>query len=75
MPEMEPSFGTPEAGQPHPPPAIGSHCRAARIGGVRDFADCLANPEIPCAYRFTSSSFHFCEHPLREVIIARTLAG
>jgi len=50
-------------------------CRATRIGDVTAFANCLVEPSAPCPHGFVSGSFHYCVHPQREAIIARTLAA
>jgi hypothetical protein len=55
--------------------AIPPHCRAARIGDATDFANCLVETREPCPHGFVSGSFHYCVHPQREAIIARTLAA
>ena len=49
-------------------------CRAARIGEVTQFAECQAKPEAFCEYRLSFINYRYCVHPLREAIIARTLA-
>jgi hypothetical protein len=46
-----------------------------RIDEVADFANCLVKPAEPCPHGFVSGSFHYCMHPDREAIIARTLAA
>jgi hypothetical protein len=55
-------------------PAIRHDCRAARIGDVTDFAECLVKTGALCPHRFTFNNYHYCAHPQRETIIARTLA-
>jgi hypothetical protein len=55
-------------------PAILDRCRAARIGDVTDFAQCLVQTRGSCQHGFSSGSFSYCVHPRRETIIARTLA-
>jgi hypothetical protein len=56
-------------------PAIPDNCRAARIGDATDFANCLVQAAESCPHGFASGSFHYCVHPQRETIIARTLAA
>jgi hypothetical protein len=56
-------------------PAILAGCRAARIGDVTEFAQCLVQARDSCPHGFSSGSFNYCIHPLREEIIARTLAA
>ena len=55
-------------------PGILDNCRAARIADVTDFAQCLVETRPSCPHGFVSGSFHYCVHPHREAIIARTLA-
>jgi hypothetical protein len=54
--------------------AIRDDCRAARIGEVTDFAECLVKTDASCTHRFAFNAFRYCAHPQREAIIARTLA-
>jgi hypothetical protein len=60
---------------PQPAPAILNACRAARIGDVLDFAQCLVEAGASCPHGFEASSFHYCVHPQREAIVRRTLAA
>ena len=55
--------------------AILPGCRAARIGDATDFANCLVEAAESCPNGFVSVSFHYCVHPRREAIIARTQAA
>jgi hypothetical protein len=56
-------------------PAIPDGCRAARIGLITEFAQCLAEPRPSCACHFVFGACDYCEHPQREAIIARTVAA
>ena len=76
MPQDEQSDQRPALPQ-HPSqagPPIPDRCRAARIGEVTHFAQCLVKGRVPCPHRFSFGIHHYCEHPDREAIIARTLA-
>jgi hypothetical protein len=53
---------------------IRNDCRAARIGEVTDFAECLVKTDASCPHRFAFNAFRYCAHPQREAIIARTPA-
>jgi hypothetical protein len=55
--------------------AILSDCRAARIGEVTAFAQCLVEGDASCPHRFVISAFYYCVHPQREAIIGRTVAA
>jgi hypothetical protein len=55
-------------------PPICDDCRAARIEEVTQFAECLVTASKACPHRMTFSSYLYCLHPQRKVIIARTLA-
>jgi hypothetical protein len=55
-------------------PVIAGDCRAARIGDVADFAQCLMEDRADCPQRFVAHRFYYCVHPQREKIIARTQA-
>jgi hypothetical protein len=68
--ELESGSPLLQAGQ-----AIADHCRAARIGEVTEFAQCLVEDCAGCPERFVVSRFLYCVHPRREAIIARTLAA
>ncbi|MGO8925672.1 MAG: hypothetical protein ACLQU3_02075 [Limisphaerales bacterium] len=72
----EQSDQTPTFPQPASPTrlVIRNDCRAARIGEVTEFAECLVKTVAACPHRFTFDSFLYCVHPEREAIIARTLA-
>jgi hypothetical protein len=65
---------TPHPASPAGPPVL-PDCRAARIGDATDFANCLVEAAESCPHGFVSGSFHYCVHPHREAIIARTLAA
>ena len=54
--------------------AICDDCRAARIGEVTEFAECLVKTDASCPHRFAFNAYRYCGHPKREAIIARTLA-
>jgi hypothetical protein len=54
-------------------PAFLDRCRAARIGDVTHFAECLVEARESCQYGFSFGNRNYCEHPRREAIIARTL--
>ena len=56
-------------------PVILDRCRAARIGDVADFAQCLVQARGSCQHGFSSGSYNYCVHPQRETIIGRTLAA
>jgi hypothetical protein len=56
-------------------PAILDRCRASRIENVTDFAECLVDTTAVCEHRLAFNTFRYCVHPLREAIIARTLAA
>lgn len=56
-------------------PVILDRCRAARIGDITDFAECLVKARGSCQHGFSFGNRNYCEHPQREVIIARTLAA
>ena len=56
-------------------PAILARCRAARIGDVTEFAQCLVQAQDSCPHGFSSGSYNYCIHPRCEEIIARTLAA
>ena len=56
-------------------PAIQDQCRAARIGDVTEFAQCLVQARDSCLHGFSSGSYNYCIHPRREAIIERTLAA
>ena len=56
-------------------PAILPTCRVARIDDITHFANCLVEAAESCPNGFVSGSFHYCVHPQRETIIARTLAA
>jgi len=66
-----------EPGLPQPAFRAGSlirdECRAARIGEVTQFAQCLVETNASCPHRLTFSAYLYCLHPEREAIIARTL--
>jgi hypothetical protein len=55
--------------------AVLDDCRAARIGDVTEFAECLVTTRASCAHGFAANAFRYCVHPQREEIIARTLAA
>jgi len=55
-------------------PVIRKDCRAARIGEVTEFAECLVKTDASCPHRLTFIGYRYCVHPQREAIIARTLA-
>ena len=55
-------------------PVIHHDCRAARIGEVTHFAECLVKTGVSCPHLFAFNTFYYCVHPQREAIIARTLA-
>jgi hypothetical protein len=55
--------------------AILDRCRAARIDDVTEFAACLVETGVVCTHRLAFNTFRYCVHPLREAIIARTLAA
>lgn len=57
----------------HAGPAIRDRCRAARIGEVTEFAQCLVEARGSCEHGFSFGNNNYCAHPQREVIIARTL--
>jgi hypothetical protein len=57
---------------PQRAPQIPRGCRAARIGDITAFAECLAKRPASCPHRFPFGSSYFCEHPQRDAIIART---
>jgi hypothetical protein len=59
----------------HAGPAIRDRCRAARIGDVPDFAECLVKARGPCKHGFSFGNRNYCAHPQRELIIARTLTA
>ena len=77
MSEDEPFDQEPAQPQPAPQaaPAIPDHCRAARIGEATEFAQFLVEPRPSCDHHFSFGDFHYCVHPQREAIIARTLAA
>lgn len=56
-------------------PVILDRCRAARVGDVTDFAECLVKTSPSCPHRLAFNAFRYCVHPQREKIIARTLAA
>lgn len=56
-------------------PAILDRCRAARIGDVTDFAQCVIGALGSCPHGFSAGNYNYCVHPQREAIIARTLAA
>lgn len=56
-------------------PAILAQCRAARIGDVTEFAQCLVQARSSCPHGFLSGNYNYCIHPRREEIIALTLAA
>ncbi len=64
-----------------PQPAFGQElailddCRAVRLGEITEFAECLVQTRPSCAHRLVFSRFHYCLHPRREEIIARTLSA
>jgi hypothetical protein len=76
MPQSEQSGQAPALPQPASKARakIRSDCRAARIGEVTEFAECLVNTAASCPHRFAFNAYLYCVHPKRETIIARTLA-
>ena len=52
--------------------SIAAGCRAARISGMDGFAECLT--PMNCQFLFTYGHGHFCTHPQRAKIVARTEA-
>jgi hypothetical protein len=77
MPENVQSENEPAPPQPAAlaGPVMLNACRAARIGEVTDFAQCLVEAASACPHRFVVSSFYYCVHPQREAIIGRTLSA
>ena len=75
----EPQHFDPDAILPQPAAQAGSvvrsRCRAARIGDIADFAECLVISDDSCQHRLVFNTYRYCVHPQREVIIAQTLAG
>ena len=74
---LQPDHSDPDPPSPKPasqvePPVLDT-CLAARIGDAIDFANCLVKAAESCPHGFVSGSFHYCVHPHREKIIARTL--
>jgi hypothetical protein len=55
--------------------AVLDDCRAARIGDVTEFAECLVKTRASCSHGFVFNAFRYCVHPQREKIMARTLAA
>jgi hypothetical protein len=64
-----PSQPVSQAGSP-----IRDDCRAAPIGEVTAFAECLTKTGAACPHRMAFNAWLYCLHPQRELIIARTLA-
>jgi len=51
---------------------IGADCRAGSLGGIEGFAECLTERPANCKFLFRYGQGHFCTHPKREEIVART---
>jgi hypothetical protein len=65
-----------QGAQPGPGPGASepfrADCRASRLSGIEGFAECLTLCSANCKFLFTYGQGHFCTHPKREEIVART---
>ena len=75
----ERDYFEPDATVPQPAaqagPVARSRCRAARIGDIADFAECLVISDDSCQHRLVFNTYRYCVHPQREIIMLRTLTG